>query len=73
MFNDKITEYKTIQAKIAEFKTPTDIAWLRVNSLPLKTALSRLVTQWIDKWTLFLLNNLTLELNNILSFIQEVD
>lgn len=72
-FNEKITELKSIQTKISEFKTPTDIAWLRINSLPLKNALSRLVEQWIDKWTLFLLNNLTLELTNILKFIDEVD
>lgn len=72
-FNEKITELKSIQSKISEFKTPTDIAWLRINSLPLKNALSRLVEQWIDKWTLFLFNNLTLELSNILKFIDEVD
>ncbi len=53
-------------------KTPVDIGWLRVNSQPLKNALETIVTKWINKYTIFLLDNTILEIKNIEDFISEV-
>lgn len=54
-------------------QTPSDIGWLRVNSQPLKIALEKIVTTWINTFTNFLLTNTTDEITNILNFIDEVN
>ncbi len=45
-FNAEIAKYRKVQAQLNEFKTPTDVGWLRVNSEPIKQALSTYVTKW---------------------------
>lgn len=68
LFNEKITQLKTIQSKIASVATPHDIGWLRIHVEPLKVALNKRVTEWIHTFTSFLLNNVTGRLNNVMKF-----
>lgn len=72
-FDERITFFTTIKQKISEMQTPSDIGWLRVNSQPLKIALEKIVTTWINTFTNFLLTNTTDEITNILNFIDEVN
>lgn len=57
---------------IAGMKTSVDIGWLRVNATPLIKELQNTVSQWIDTYTSFLLDNTTREIANIEAFIAEV-
>lgn len=47
LFDDKITNLKSIQNEIMKIMTPFDISWLRINLQPLKSALENKVTSWI--------------------------
>jgi dynein heavy chain len=47
LFDDKITNLKSIQNEIIKINTPQDISWLRINLQPLKSALENKVTGWI--------------------------
>jgi dynein heavy chain len=71
-FDDKITHLHKVQQMISEMKTSTDIGWLRVNSGPLQKSLQMIITQWISRYTNFLLNNTINEINNIQAFNEEV-
>jgi dynein heavy chain, axonemal len=51
LFDDKITNLKSIQNEIMKIMTPFDISWLRINLQPLKSALENKVTSWIQVYT----------------------
>ena len=53
-------------------KTTVDIGWLRVNSSPLIRELQKTISEWIEAYTSFLLNNTINEISNIQNFIDEV-
>ena len=72
LFNEKITNLKTIQAKIAAMPSPNDIAWLRISVDPLKGALDKRVTKWISVYTEFLQKNVTGSMRNLTKFIENV-
>ena len=72
LFNEKITNLKTIQAKIANVQTPHDIAWIRIHVEPLKVALSNRISKWINVYTGFLLQNVTGSIRNLSNFIEVV-
>lgn len=71
-FDEKITFLTQIKNQISDMKTSVDIGWLRVNATPLIKELQNTVSQWIDTYTGFLLDNTTLEISNIENFIHEV-
>jgi dynein heavy chain len=71
-FDERITFLTSIRNEIAEMKTSVDIGWLRVNATPLIKELQNTVSQWIDTYTSFLLDNTTREIANIEAFISEV-
>ena len=53
-------------------KTVEDIGWLRVHATPLIKELQSTVTQWIDRYTSFLMDNTIAEIKNIMGFIEDV-
>lgn len=72
LFNEKISNLKAIQAKIASVQSPNDIAWLRINVEPLKVALNGRVSKWINVYTDFLQKNVTGSMRNLTKFIENV-
>jgi hypothetical protein len=71
-FDEKITFLNSIKNDIASMKTVEDIGWLRVHATPLIKELQNTVTQWIDRYTSFLMDNTISEIKNIQSFIDDV-
>lgn len=71
-FDETITALTRTRDDIAGMKTSVDIGWLRINATPLIKELQNTVSQWIDKYTGFLLDNTTREIANIEAFIAEV-
>jgi len=71
-FDERITFLNSIKNDIAGMKTVIDIGWLRVHATPLIKELQNTVTQWIDRYTSFLMDNTVAEINNIQNFIEEV-
>lgn len=53
-------------------KLTVDIGWLRVNSSPFIRELQKTVSEWIEAYSSFLLNNTIAEIQNIQKFIDEV-
>lgn len=53
-------------------KTQEDIGWLRVNATPLIKELQNTVSQWINAYTSFLLDNTVQQIANIEAFNKEV-
>jgi dynein heavy chain len=71
-FDEKITFLNSIKNDIASMKTVIDIGWLRVHATPLIKELQNTVTQWIDCYTSFLMDNTIAEIKNIQNFIDDV-
>jgi hypothetical protein len=71
-FDEKITFLNSIKNDIASMKTVEDIGWLRVHATPLIRELQSTVTQWIDRYTSFLMDNTISEIKNIQNFIDDV-
>lgn len=71
-FDEKITFLTSIKNKISEMMTTVDIGWLRVNATPLIKELQNTVSQWIDTYQSFLLDNTVRQIKNIEAFIHEV-
>lgn len=73
MFDEKITFLTEIKQKIAAIQALSDIAWIRVDSKPLIKDLERIIQDWIDKFTQFLLQSTTRRIQNMTDFINEVE
>lgn len=73
MFDEKITFLTEIKQKIAAIQPLSDIAWIRVDSKPLIKDLERIIQDWIDKFTQFLLQSTTRRIQNMTDFINEVE
>ena len=65
LFDEKITHLTKVKHQISDMKTTVDIGWLRVNSSPLIRELQKTISEWIEAYTSFLLNNTVNEINNI--------
>lgn len=72
-FDTEITKYSQIRDTITHLTSPTDIGWLRVNSLPIKQALITCVTRWIYLYTRYLESYVLDTLNNLETFIGNVN
>ena len=64
-FDEQITFLNSIKNDIAGMKTVIDIGWLRVHATPFIKQLQNTVTQWIDCYTSFLMDNTIQEIKNI--------
>ena len=71
-FGAEISRLKKLQVKINELKTPTDIAWLRITSEPIKQALATCVTKWIFTFTEYLQRHVLNKLNNLNDMVARV-
>jgi hypothetical protein len=61
-FDERITFLNSIKNDIAGMKTVIDIGWLRVHATPFIKQLQNTVTQWIDCYTSFLMDNTIIEI-----------
>jgi len=68
-FENEISKYFNIGEMLAAIKTTMDLAWLRVNSNPVKNSLADLVSKWsglyIDHLNTWLVDNV----NNLAGFV----
>ena len=72
-FDEKITNLTKIKNDIAQMATSEDIGmWLRVNVTPFIKELQNTVSQWINCYTSFLLDNTLKQIENIDNFITNV-
>ncbi|OQS01914.1 dynein heavy chain [Thraustotheca clavata] len=71
-FDEKIKFYLNIQNEISEAKHSKDICFVRVNSLPIKQALSTWVTKWIYMFTQFLHDRVINQLTWMDGFVSKV-
>jgi dynein heavy chain len=71
-FGAEISRLKKLQVKINDLKTPTDIAWLRVSSEPIKQALATCVTKWIFTFTEYLQKHVLGRLNDLNDMVNRV-
>ncbi len=69
VFDAEITRLYEYKSRIANMKPSADIGWLKVNSQPLIKELQTIIENWIHRFTNYLLENSTRQLNNIAAFI----
>lgn len=72
-FDDKIIYLTEVKHRIATMNPLSDIAWIRVDSKPLIKELEHIISEWIDKFSQFLLHNTVSRITNMTDFITEVD
>lgn len=73
LFNERIRHFRDVQHEIAEMKTPTDLNYLRVNSQPIKQALSTWVTKWVYTFTQHLHDHVLHKLQALHEFMLRVN
>jgi dynein heavy chain, axonemal len=71
-FDAEITKYRELGEQIAALKTPQDIGWLRVNTQPIKNALSSVISAWIGLFTAHLQQFVTQAVSEMHDFITNV-
>lgn len=71
-FDAEIMRYRELNDTINALKTPTDLGWLRVNSQPIKNALTSVVSQWITMFTAHLSKFVISSVTEMHSFITGV-
>ena len=72
IFDTEITRLYEYKQRIGRIPPSADIGWLKVNSSPLIKELQMIINAWIDRFTSFLYDNTTKQMNNIQSFVNEV-
>ncbi|RHY34017.1 hypothetical protein DYB32_001198 [Aphanomyces invadans] len=73
MFDEKIQMCLNLQNEISEAKHSRDMCFVRVNSLPIKQALSTWVTKWVYMFTQFLHDRVVNQLTWVDTFIATVN
>ncbi|CBZ52391.1 hypothetical protein NCLIV_021800 [Neospora caninum Liverpool] len=71
-FDEKISYFQKIRNEIANFKTPVDICWVRVNAQPTKIQLSQLAAKWGNQYTSFLHDFCVARIDGITGFINKM-
>ena len=69
-FDEQVQKYKMIQEEIHALPTTATIGWIRINSKPIKQALSTWVTKWIYLFTNYLSNKVITTMNDLHVFIE---
>jgi hypothetical protein len=72
IFDTEITRLYEYKQRIGRIPPSADIGWLKVNSSPLIKELQTIINAWIDRFTSFLYDNTTKQMNNIQNFVNEV-
>ena len=68
-FEEEILRYQSIGEVVANIKTPTDLAWIRVNSAPVKASLATLIANWSACFVDHLQGVLITRMNDLAAFI----
>ncbi|KAK1930304.1 Dynein beta chain [Phytophthora citrophthora] len=72
-FQEKISFFLSLQNEISESKHVKDVGFVRVNSLPIKQALSTWVTKWVYLFTQYLHDRVVNQLVWVDNFMQKVN
>lgn len=72
-FDEKILHYLTLQSNISESKHSVDICFVRINSQPIKQALSTWVTKWVYMFTQYLHDRVVGDLSDLAEFMKTVN
>ncbi|RAW32452.1 Dynein beta chain, flagellar outer arm, partial [Phytophthora cactorum] len=72
-FQEKISFFLGLQNEISESKHVKDVGFVRVNSLPIKQALSTWVTKWVYLFTQYLHDRVVNQLVWVENFMQKVN
>jgi gas vesicle protein len=72
IFDAEITKLYDYKQRIQRIPATADIGWLKVNSSPLIKELSTIINSWIERYTSYLYDNTTKQMNNIQGFVNEV-
>jgi dynein heavy chain len=72
IFDEEITKYNAVLAEIGKLRSLVDIGWVRVNTQPIKQALSMWVSQWQHTYTNHLVNHVKDSLQNLMDFIGNI-
>ncbi|RLN47693.1 hypothetical protein BBJ29_000554 [Phytophthora kernoviae] len=72
-FQEKISFFLSLQNEISESKHVKDVGFVRVNSLPIKQALSTWVTKWVYLFTQYLHDRVVNQLVWVDNFMQRVN
>ncbi|KAE9226456.1 Dynein beta chain, flagellar outer arm [Phytophthora fragariae] len=72
-FQEKISFFLGLQNEISESKHVKDVGFVRVNSLPIKQALSTWVTKWVYLFTQYLHDRVVNQLVWVDNFMQKVN
>ena len=68
-FDEEIRRYKDVQEEIQGLTTSATIGWIKVDSKPIKQALSTCVTKWIFQFTAYLSNKVTDSMEELFTFM----
>jgi len=71
-FDEKIKFFQELREEISELPPSYNIGYLRINSQPIKQALSTWVTKWIYTFTQYLHENVTKNLQSMDDFVCQV-
>ncbi|GBG28212.1 Dynein heavy chain 2, axonemal [Hondaea fermentalgiana] len=72
-FDERINVFQTLRVEIAELAPSKNLGFLRVNTQPIKQALSTWVTKWIYLFTQYLHDYVTNKLRELHTFVQTVE
>ena len=72
IFDAEITRLYEYKQRIGRIPPSADIGWVKGNSSPLIKELQTIINAWIDRFTSFLYDNTTKQMNNIQNFVNEV-
>ena len=73
LFDERIVHFREIQSEVSELRHSADIDFLRVNSQPIKQALSTWVTKWVYIYTNHLQEHVTGKLNGLHEFMERIN
>ncbi len=71
-FDDEIKRFHEIQDVVANYESPMDVGWLRIDITPAKQQVSTLASKWIYRFTQHMLNNVTSTLTELHDFMESV-
>jgi len=70
-FEAEIVRYKAIQEDIASLSTSADLGWIRVACKHIKSQLASKCSQWVFRFTSYLQNRVTSEIEELHDFIRK--
>ena len=73
MFEERISHFQAVRAELAELQSSTQIGFLKLDSQPIKQALSTWVTKWVYMFTQYLHDYTLAELRGLSEFIRNAN